>query len=215
MCPYRSYLCSHALYLVAALSLLVLVACGPKVMVPPNVDLAVFRNIGLIDFTSNAEGNIADYATQKFLETVTASQPDARIVELGTAEDVLAKVGAEKMDLMAVEAIAMEYGVEGLITGNLDVSDVQPHVSISPDLAGLGFKADIEATLTARLIDTSDGATVWTSSAKGHKTVADVNIFSGGVFIFDAKDPAKAYGPLVDRLVDEVTYDLRVRYERQ
>ena len=79
----------------------------------------------------------------------------------------------------------------------------------------LGVSADIEANLTAKLYDTYDGATVWTSSAKGRETVANVNILTGGGFYFDADDPAKAYGGLVDGLVDEVTYDLRVRYERQ
>jgi hypothetical protein len=184
-------------------------------MVPPNVDLAVFRNVGLVGFTSNAEGNLADYATQKFLEIVTASQPDARIIELGTAEEVLARVGGDDIDLEAVENIAMEYGVEAVIAGELDVSDVKPHVSLSVDLSRLGVEAEIEATLTARLFDTSDGATVWTCSAKKRKKVADVDILAGGGFAFAAEDPAKAYGPLVDGLVHEVTYDLRVRYERQ
>jgi len=211
--PLYSY--RHFIFAIASIALLALFACGPKVMVPPNVDLAVFRNVGLVGFTSNAEGNLADYATQKFLEIVTASQPDARIIELGAAEEVLAKVGAEDVDLTAIEDIAMEYGVASIIAGDLDVSDVKPHVSLSIDLARLGVEADIEATLRARLIDTSDGATVWTCSAKKRKKVADVDILSGGGFAFSAEDPAKAYGPLVDGLVDEVTYDLRVRYERQ
>jgi hypothetical protein len=184
-------------------------------MVPPNVDLAVFRNIGMIDFTSNAEGNLADYTTQKFLEIVTASQPDARIIEIGTEEEVLARVGAEEIDLYAIEAIATEYGVEGVITGHLEVSDIKPHFNISLDVGALGVEADVEATLSAKLYDASDGATVWTTSAKGRETVANVNFLAGGNISFDADDPDKAYGALVDKLMDQVTYDLRVRYERQ
>ena len=205
----------RVLYYIASITLLALLACGPKVMVPPNVDLAVFESIAIIDFTSNAEGNLADYATQEFLEIVTASQPEVRIIEVGSEEEVLGAVGADKMDLDAVKAIAEEYGVEAVIVGNLEVSDVQPRVSISMDLSSLGVEAEIEASLTTKLYDTYDGATVWTSSAKGRQTVANVNVLSGGGFYFDADDPAKAYGGLVDGLVDEVTYDLRVRYERQ
>lgn len=205
----------RVLYYNAAIVLLALVACGPKVMVPPNVDLAVFKSIALVDFTSNAEGNLADYATQKFLEIVTASQPEARIIEIGSEEEVLGAVGADKMDHDAVKAIAREYGVEAIIVGTLEVSDVKPHVNISTDLSSLGVSADIEANLTVKLYDTYDGATVWTSSARGRETVANVDILTGGGFYFDADDPAKAYGGLVDGLIDEVTYDLRVRYERQ
>lgn len=197
------------------LTLLVLVACGPKVMVPPNVDLTVFDSVALIDFTSNAEGNLADYSTQRFVEIVTASQPAARIMEVGSKEEVLKSVGADKMDLKAVKAIGELYEVEAVITGNLEVSDVKPRVSLSMDVAALGIEADIEASLTSKLFDTYDGATVWTSSSRARETVAHVNAFARGGFSFDAEDPKEAYGDLVEALVNEVTYDLRVRYERQ
>lgn len=200
---------------IIAVATLALLACGPKVMVPPNVDLAVFDSIAIIDFTSNAEGNLVHYTMQKFLEIVTASQPEARIIEVGTEKEVLAAVGADRMDLEAVMAIAEQYGVEGIITGDLEVSDMKPHVSISLEFASMGVEADVEASLTAKLYDSFDGATVWTSSARGRETVANVNVLTGGSIYFDADDPAKAYGKLVDGLLDEVTYDLRVRYERQ
>lgn len=197
------------------LALFALLACGPKVMVPPNVDLTVFNSIALIDFTSNAEGNLADYATQRFVEIVTASQPAARIIEVGSEAEVLMSVGAYRMDLQAVKAIGEVYDVEAVITGSLDVSDVKPKVRLSTDIAALGVEAEIEASLTSKLFDTYDGATVWTSSSRAHETVAHVNAFADGGFSFDADDPKAAYGNLVEDLVHEVTYDLRVRYERQ
>jgi hypothetical protein len=197
------------------LAVLQVQGCGPKVMVPPNVDLAVFESVGLIDFTSNVEGNFADYATQRFLEIVTASQPGARFIEIGTEDDVLRSVGADKMDLHAVRAIGELYEVEAVIIGNLDVSEIKPRISLSPGRAGLGVEAEIEATLTSKLYDTYDGATVWTSSAKDRQTVAHVGLLSGGDFYFNADDPAKAYGGIIDALLEDVTYDLRVRYERR
>ena len=212
-------MCPRVLRYVVAFTLTVLLvalfACGPKVMVPPNVDLAVFEGVGIVDFTSNAEGNLADYVKQKFLQIVTASQPEARIIELGTEEDVLAAVAADKMGPKAIKAIAEEYGVEAVITGHLTVSDIKPKVSLSTEFPAIGFEAEIGASLAAKLIDAYDGATVWTDSAKGRAKVAQVNVFGDGGFFFDADDPAKAYGGLVDGLVEDVTYDLRVRYERQ
>ena len=138
-CRSQCRMAAVALLAVAATAMLAFLACGPKVMVPPNVDLGVFESIALIDFTSNAEGNLAGYATQKFLEVVTASQPEARLIEVGTEEEVLARLGIEKMNLDAIKAIAEEYGVDGVITGDLTVSDVKPHVNISPDLGALEF----------------------------------------------------------------------------
>jgi hypothetical protein len=206
----------RALHYAAAIALSALLAgCGPKVMVPPNVDLSVYQSVGIVDFTSNAQGNLADYATQKFLELVTSSQPAARIIEIGSEQEVLEAVDAKKMDLAAVKAIGEHYGVAAVITGDLNVSDVKPRVGLSPDLSGIGIEAEIEASLTAKLIDTYDGATTWTSSSRASETVAHVNVLSGGNFYFNADDPEKAYGELVDGLVVDITYDLRVRYERQ
>jgi hypothetical protein len=205
----------HISVFIALAAMLSLAGCGPKVMVPPNVDLAVFNSIALIDFTSNAEGNLADYATQRFVEIVTASQPSARIIEVGTEEEVLVSVGADKMDLEAVKAIGEVYDVEAIVTGTLDVSDVKPRVRLSMDIAALGVEADIEASLTSKLFDTYDGATLWTASSRGRETVAHVSVFADGGFSFDADDPKAAYGGLIEGLVSEVTYDLRVRYERQ
>ena len=76
------------MYLLCSIGLLLL-GCGPKVMVPPKVDLARFVGIGLISFTSNSPGTLPIYVTQKFIETVTDAQPEAKIIEIASLDKVL------------------------------------------------------------------------------------------------------------------------------
>ena len=69
--------------LMAGIGLLLLVGCAKKVMVPPTIDLHLYESIGLVQFSSNAEGSLDALATQKFIEAMQASQPGVRILELG------------------------------------------------------------------------------------------------------------------------------------
>ncbi len=58
---------------------------------PPRINLERMGTVGLIQLRSEAEGNIAEYATQVLLEVLLKSQPGARIKELGregAAEEV-------------------------------------------------------------------------------------------------------------------------------
>jgi len=187
--------------------------CGPKEMVPPRIDLGVYDAVGLINFTSNAEGNLAEYTTQKFLEIVSGSQPGARFIELGEEKDVLESVGKSKIDRVSAQAIGEMHKVSTIIVGNLDVSDVRPKLRLGPWFAPMGVEAEVEASLMGRMLDAKDGATVWTASGRETRTVAEVSVFPGGGFIFDAENPDEAYGDLVESLVREVSTDLRVTYK--
>lgn len=63
---------------------------GKKVMVPPRVDLQEFPVIALVEFSTNAEGNLDEFASQRFVETLQSSQPGVRVLELGQRDSVLA-----------------------------------------------------------------------------------------------------------------------------
>ena len=76
------------------------------------------------------------------------------------------------------------------------------------------MKANVNATLITKLYETNRGATIWTASGEDEETVAQVSVFSGGGFYFDARNPEEAYGDLVKSLIKEVTRDLRVSYQR-
>lgn len=194
-----------------SLALLLIMGCS-KVMVPPRIDLGEYGAIGLVDFTSNAEGNLDEYATQKFLEMVSESQPKARFIELGSQKKLLESVGRDEMDRGAVQEIGEKDNLSAVIFGDLHVGDVEPRIRFGFDFLPASVEAEVDASMKAKLVDTKDGATVWTASARDKKTVAHISVFASGGFIFDAEDPDEAYGDLVESLVKKVSEDLRVTY---
>ena len=196
-------------------ALVILFDCGTKVMVPPKIDLRDYNNIGMIEFSSNTEGNLQQFATQKFLQAIQSKQPGVRVLELGNEERVLKSIQHNQLDLEAIKTIGKKYNIETVITGRLDVTDVKPKVEISSWLKLIGAQAVVEASLSVRLLDTERGTTLWTNSAEDKETVAGITIFSDGPIFFDASDPEEAYGKLVQELVNETTRDFQARYERR
>ncbi len=195
--------------------LVIIFGCGPKVMVPPAIDLLEYEVLGLVTFTSNVEGNLNEYTTQKFLEAITEDQIGVKIIELGTQEEILPEIGKDRINADAIKAIGEKYNVTAVIVGDLDVSDIRPMVDLLALAKLIRFSAEVDATLTVRMVETEDGATVWTDSGTGTEEVAHVGIISGDIFSFDATNPDEAYGDLVERLVREVTRDFRVTYRRK
>jgi hypothetical protein len=106
----------------------------------------------------------------------------------------------------AVKLLGTKYGIGALITGNLEVEKVKPSVNIATLITEMSVSAYVEATLTAKLVETGTGATVWSNAAQGREKVAAVGIMGGDTY-FNAKDPERAYGALVKRLVRLVSDD--------
>ncbi len=204
------------IFLVAiCVALAVLAGCTKRVMVPPRVDLSAYNAIGLVTFSSNSEGNLQQFATQKFVETLQSSQSGVRVLELGTKEHVLKSVRRDQMDHESIRAIGEKYRVDAIIVGHMEVTDVKPNVSFSALITTMSVSADVEASLTTRLYETDSGATAWTSSVRGKENVAHVGLTSRGPVHFGADDPETAYGKLVYGLVYSITRDFRVRYVKQ
>jgi hypothetical protein len=205
----RIWLCANLMIL------LLILGCGPKVMVPPEIDLAEYESVGLIDFETDAEGTLGPFLTQKFLQEISLSQKEARIIELGSMDEVLESVQRDKLNAEAIRDIGEKHNLSALIVGNLAVSDVKPKVNISSIISHMSVRAEVEASMIVKLLETSRGATVWTGTAQQKKDVAHVSIFSPDNIMFDAKDPEQAYGELTESLIEEVTKDLRVSYKRK
>jgi len=178
---------------------------------PPRVNLERMGTIGVCEFRTGAQGNIAPYATRIFLEVLLKSQPGARIKELGREEDVLREIGANRFSQEALGALRQKYGVDTVIFGTLEVSNIRPRVDILSIITRLSVSADIEAVLSARLLDLSDGTTIWTGTAHERESVAQVSVVKGGGAIFDAQDPERAYGPMLRDLVLRATRDFQWR----
>jgi hypothetical protein len=185
-----------------------------RVLIPPRVDLKNYEAVGLIQFSSNAKGNLQPFVTQKFLQSVQSAQPGIRVLELGTESAVLESVQHSQMDIEAVKAIGQKYNVKGLIAGNLKVTDVKPKLQVLTIIKSMGVQAEIQAALTVRLFETQSGATVWTRSSNDRRTVGHVSL-TGDIVDFSAKDPEEAYGELAKSLVYRITDDFWSHWERQ
>ena len=207
-------MCRYVKVSILIIVLFLISGCGHRVMVPPELDLTEYEVLGLIDFSSNMEGNHDEYATQKFLEAITENQKGIRIIELGSEDEILESLNQEKINSKAVKVIGEQYSVKSLIIGDLNISNVRPKIDILSLTKYMSFSAEVEASLSVRLLETNSGATIWTSSSQDEADVAHVSIISGNLFHFNATDPDEAYGDLIDKLVRDVTKDFRVTYKR-
>jgi len=195
---------------------LLAIGCAKRalVQVPPRVDLHALGTIGIVEFASGAKGNLPAFATQRFVEALQESQPGVRVLELGRVSELTSAPGNGPVDHDAIQAIGEKYGVDALIVGDLLVENVRPNIDVYNMLTSMSVSADVDAALTARLLETGRGATVWTRATRATRTVAHVGV-GGGSVRFDARDPENAYGELVDALVNDITDDFRVSYVRQ
>ncbi len=191
------------------------IRCGSKVMVPPRIDLREHEVIGITEFRFSSKGNLGAFATRRFTEAARRDQGMVRFVNLGSEPEILKTVGYELLNPAALKAIGKEHNLKTILTGELVVSDIRPNIKITPGLGYLSFTAEVDATLSVQMFETSTGASIWSGSASDTKTVGNISIFGGKNFAFDAKDPEKAYGNLVNSLVAEVTRDFRVSWRRE
>jgi hypothetical protein len=199
----------------AAIFIQLMLDCGPKVMVPPRIDLKQHEVLGIIDFSFSSEGDLGNIATKKFSEEMRRDQGMIRIVELGSETDVLADVGQDRFSQTSFKEIGRKHEINTVITGELIISNVRPNVAITPGLSYLSFSAEVDATLNVQMVETSTGASIWSSSASETQQIGNISIFGGKDFAFNADDPEKAYGKLVNNLVNEVTRDFRVTWRRK
>jgi hypothetical protein len=204
----------HALLCLLASLPLIALGCGTKVMVPPRIDLAEHEMLGIIEFSSTNKGELGPLATARFVEEARTDQGMVRIVDLGTEEEILSAIDRQRLNQGAFRTIGRRRNVKTVFTGELVISDIRPTINITTDLSNLGAAADVDATLTVEMVETETGASIWSRSASVTKRVGQVGLV-GGDFTFDADDPERAYGELIDALVFLVTEEFKVTWERQ
>jgi hypothetical protein len=197
-----------------ALSVGLLAGCGTTVQVPvpPRVDLTAYPTIGLVEFSSNARSDVERLTTQQFLEALQAAQPGTRVVELGREERVLRSVDRRTWDARTLRDIMQKHGVDAVLLGRLNLDEVRPDFDLSTGWKALSVRADVDAMLTARLVETATGATMWTDSAQATANVAHVGFDGWENGHVSASDPKAVYGEMIDWLAYEITDDFRVHY---
>ena len=184
------------------------------VTVPPRVDLKGYGTLGVVDFTSNSSGAVGARATQQLQEQVQAAQPGTRFVDLGSREAVLAAVGRNQLDADAAKRIGKRYGVDAVFLGEIAYSDPKTDIRVN-DLAKLdaGLRTEVKGDISARLVETASGASVWSNSGWVRRQVGRVNVSEQGISGSMTKsDPREE---MVPALVYQITHDFRPTTERQ
>ncbi len=184
-----------------------------QVRIPPQMDLAPYRIIGVIEFSSNGEAELRQYVTQNYLQTIQNAQPGVRFLELGTRDLVLAKVSRKQLDFEAIKSIGRLYNVDAIIFGNLNLSEPKPKVSLSSTWQSMKASAYVEASLITKLWEADSGVIRWTNSSQGKDSIARLSASTSGSFHFGATDPEETYGKLIPQLVYANTEDFRSHYE--
>jgi len=182
------------------------------VAVPPRVDLRPYPVIGLVAFKSNGDADLQRLATQKFLHAVQSAQPGTRVVELGEESDLLASVDRRSWDAATLRAVKEAHGVDVVVLGQLDVEKARPEVHLSTVWKSLSAKSDVNVALSARLVETASGATMWTNSAQTKANVANASFNTHGQGHIGARDPETVYGPMIEDLSCQITEDFRTHY---
>lgn len=188
------------------LTLVAAMGCGGggqsshTVLVAPRLNLLPYGSVGLVTFSiEKAKGTLNEFATRRFEEYLLAAQSGIEVQEFSQADSTQALSGAR--------------GVPVVFLGRLKLSDVKP----SGGLIGLTLphvEATVTATLAVELRSTKTGGTLWRSSSVATEKVGQLAIVDG-VPEFAAQNPNDAYGHLINRLVYDVTYDLRSTWVKQ
>ncbi len=128
-----------------------------------------------------------------------------RVVGFGPESAALQSVGRNELNPDTFRALGQEHGVRTILTGVLEISDIRPDIRIASSLKSGSLSAQVDATLAVQLIEAATGASIWSTSASATTSVGHISVLGSRDFVFDAEDPERAYGGLVDSLVEQVT----------
>lgn len=202
--------------LLLLLGLLPVCAREPEVLVevPPRMQLASWPRIGIIEFGGGAEPELAQLATQSFVEMLHSSQGGLRILEIGSESRLLAQVGRPELDFEAVHAIAERFQLDAVFAGELVVGKAKPSVLLGDAFDSVTARADVSAQLEARMLEGASGATLWSRSSANSVPVAHFGTARGVGPSFGIGDPRDAYPELVRGLVSQLQNDFLPSWRR-
>jgi hypothetical protein len=199
------------------LSLAMLWGCSGTVLVavPARMDLKSYATLGIVEFGSNSGAAVNGQATRQFEAQIHAAQPGTRLIELGGREAVLAAVGARQLDAVALRKIGEKYGVAAVFLGDIVFSEPKADVKLT-DLTRLegGVRAEIKADISARLVETRTGASVWSNSAWVRRQLGGLSV-SADRGVSAAIGKSNPREEMVPALVYQLTHDFRPSSVRQ
>lgn len=214
----ESLRCAYWPFLAASAAFILLTGCANTVTVeiPPRVDLKEWPVIGVIKFNAEQHNELAQDATQKFIMHLQNAQPGVRVLELGSKAELLQAMKRSELNPETIKAIGVQYGVQAVLSGRLQVTEGKPDVKFSPDLSSASASTSINGSLDAKLQETSTGASVWSNGAHGKWSIGGVTLSSGmGISNVGYTDPQEKYEEMLRDLAKVATDDFRPRYERR
>ncbi len=185
------------------------------VRIPPRIDLSRHETIGVVQFEAASAQDLAPLATRRFEEAARRDQGLVRMIPLGTSDQALRSIDRGSWNPDAFRSLGEQHGLRTVLLGELSVSQARPNLRVAPDLRSGGVTAEIDATLAVRLVETESGASIWSSSARARRSVGQIGVIGGREVVFDAPDPERAYGALIDGLVEQVTDDFHAHSVRR
>ncbi len=207
----------------AVVALAVMIGCAganrapalQPVRLPPRIDLKQHEMIGVMQFSSPSGSRLGPLATRRFTESIRRDQGLVRIVDVRPETGAARSSAPSRPDQETFKALGLKNGVNTIMTGELKVSSVRPNVQVSALMRSGQVTAQVDATLEVQMIETATGASIWSRSGSATRSVGQVSVFGGKDFSFDADDPDRAYGDLVDFLVEQVARDFHATWERR
>ena len=197
---------------------LLLFACSTPtvtVRVPPRVDLKSWPLIGVVEFTTNGYPPLAREATEKFIQNLEAAQPGARLLELGSGARILSELHRSAFDPGTIRAMGTRYGVAAVLLGRLQVSAMTPDIHVSREGNAFSAAAKVDSDLSAKILETATGATVWSNGAHGRWSVGGLHYSGGGLTGLNYRGPAEQYRTMILDLAVTATDDFRPTYEER
>ena len=205
-----------ATFALQAATLVLLFGCGTptmRVRIPPQVDLKSWPIIGVVDFTTNGYPPLGKEATEKFIQNLATAQPGARLLELGRGDLILHELNRNTFDPETIRAMESRYKVAAVLLGHLELSGMNPDIHISPSLDAMSASAKVNADLSAKIMETATGATVWSNGAHGRWSMGGLRYSSGSLSNLHYQDPGQQYRKMILDLASVATNDFRPTYE--
>ena len=198
-------------------SLAILWGCSNTVLVtvPPRMDLKSYGTLGIVEFSSNSDPAINNYATQQFQEHVQGAYPGTPILELGSRDAVLEAVGATRLDAEAMTKIGQKYGVSAVFVGDIAYSEPKTDVRLN-DIVKLegGVRTEIKGDISSKLLETKSGASVWSSSAWAKRQLGRVSVSAKDGVSASVRD-TNPRREMIPALIFHLTEDFRPTQVRQ
>ena len=194
------------------------ISCSKTVRVyhPPHFDLTRYECLGIIAFTDNADPSVSSYATQQFQNQIHSAQAGIPILHLGTENEVLRSVNADRLDFKALQKIGRKYNVVAIFQGSVMYSDIETDVRLK---SIRNLKADVDATLHAtfsvQLNETRNGATVWSNSVSWKRKLGEISLNKQAGVKVGMKGYHDAYRKLIPDMAYDVANDFRGRYIKE